>query len=100
MRDDGLSLPVAVIVVQSVLPVGVVAGIVGVPLGLAMQRVVLDYMGAAASHTAIPASVVDVLSPPILVALALAGLAIAALGAWIPGLRAARSRIAPVLQGE
>jgi hypothetical protein len=40
------------------------------------------------------------LDPFVLLGLALAGLAIAAAGAYLPAQRAARSRIAPVLQAE
>jgi ABC-type antimicrobial peptide transport system permease subunit len=41
-----------------------------------------------------------VLVPATIVGLALSGLAIAAIGAYLPAQRAARARIAPVLQGE
>jgi putative ABC transport system permease protein len=71
-----------------------------VPLGIVFQRVVLAYMGETAAKTAIPESAFDVLAPPAFVALALAGLAIAAIGAYLPAQRAARARIAPVLQAE
>ena len=49
-------------VLASLVPVGLLAGIVGVPLGLALQRVVLGFMGQAASGTGVPAQAIDVLA--------------------------------------
>jgi putative ABC transport system permease protein len=91
---------VVAMVVSSVVPAGLAAGLLGVPLGIVFQRVVLAYMGETAAKTAIPASAFDVLAPAAFVALALAGLAIAAIGAYLPAQRAGRARIAPVLQAE
>ena len=91
---------VVVMVVASVAPVGVLAGLAGVPLGVVFQRAVLGFMGQAASKTAIPGSALDVFAPPAFVVLGLAGLAIAAMGAYLPAQRAARARIAAVLQTE
>jgi putative ABC transport system permease protein len=87
-------------VVSSVVPAGLAAGILGVPLGIVFQRVVLAYMGETAAKTAIPETAFDVLTPAAFVALALAGLAIAAVGAYLPAQRAARAGIAPILQAE
>jgi putative ABC transport system permease protein len=91
---------VVAMVVSSVVPAGLAAGLLGVPLGILFQRVVLAYMGETAAKTAIPESAFDILAPAAFVALALAGLAIAAIGAFLPAQRAARARIAPVLQAE
>jgi ABC-type lipoprotein release transport system permease subunit len=41
-----------------------------------------------------------VFAPLVVIGLALAGLVIAAAGAYLPAQRAARARIAPVLQAE
>jgi putative ABC transport system permease protein len=87
-------------VLASVVPVGLLAGIVGVPLGLALQRIVLGFMGQAASGTGVPAQAIDVLPATVLALLGFGGLAIAIVGAWLPAQRAARARIAPVLQAE
>jgi putative ABC transport system permease protein len=87
-------------VLASVVPVGLLAGIVGVPLGLALQRIVLGFMGQAASGTDVPAQAIDVLPATVLALLGFGGLAIAIVGAWLPAQRAARARIAPVLQAE
>ncbi len=82
------------------MPIGLLAGLIGVPLGLGAQHVVLTYMGQAAAKTAIPDSVFDVFTPAAFIGLGLAGLAIGAIGAYLPAQRAARLRIAPVLQAE
>jgi len=84
----------------TVLPVAIAAGLIGVPLGLGLQRVVLGYMGETAARTAVPEVSLDVFGPVALVGLALSGLAIAGIGALLPAQRAARARIAPVLQAE
>ena len=91
---------VIVMVVASVLPVALVAGLIGVPLGLVFQRAALMYMGQVDAGTRIPERTFDVFAPGLLLGLALSGLAIAAVGAYLPALRAARARIAPVLQAE
>ena len=87
-------------VFASIVPVGLIAGLIGVPVGLVAQRAVLDYMGEVAAKTDIPPAAFDVFSPLMLIALGLAGLAIGAVGAYVPATRAARARIAPVLQAE
>jgi putative ABC transport system permease protein len=74
--------------------------VLGVPIGLAFQRGVLSYMGETFANTNIPESSFDVFGSALLAVLALGGLAIAAVGAWLPAQRAARATIAPVLQAE
>ena len=91
---------VIAMVVSAVVPLGLLAGLIGVPLGLACQRIVLGYLGQTAASLTIPESTYDVFHPLAFVALALAGLAIAALGSYLPAQRAARAQIASVLQGE
>ncbi len=91
---------VVAMVIASIAPIGVVAGILGVPLGLAFQRIVLGLMGQAASNTGVPESAFDVFPVVALVVLGLAGLAIGALGAWVPAHRAARAPIVETLQTE
>jgi putative ABC transport system permease protein len=87
-------------IVAAIVPVGVIAGLVGVPIGVTAQRVVLTYMGHVATKTAIPPVVFDVFPPVVFLGLTLAGLAIGVAGALPPAQRAARARIAPVLQAE
>ena len=91
---------VVLMVIASVVPIGIVAGLLGVPLGMVFQRAVISYLGDTAANTAIPDSTFDVFGPFVIVGLAFAGLAIAAAGAYLPAQRAARARIAPVLQAE
>ena len=91
---------VVVMVISSVVPVAVLAGLLGVPLGIVFQRAVLAYMGQVAAGTRVPESVLAVFVPATTIGLALTGLAIAAVGAYLPAQRAARARIAPVLQAE
>jgi putative ABC transport system permease protein len=101
LKAVGLSpAQVVVMVLSSVVPVGIIAGLLGVPLGLAFQRAVLTYLGQTAAQTAIPESTFDVLGPLLVVGLLLSGLAIAIVGAFAPAQRAARARVAPVLQAE
>jgi putative ABC transport system permease protein len=87
-------------VVATVVPVGLVAGLVGVPIGILAQRLVLTYMGEVAASTRVPEQVFDVFPLSLLISLGLTGLAIGALGAYLPAQRAARASIAPVLQAE
>jgi putative ABC transport system permease protein len=78
---------------------GLVAGLVAVPVGMAVHHYVLPVMAHAAA-TNVPASYVSVYSPPELVLLALAGLVIAVLGALLPASWAAGSRTATALRAE
>jgi putative ABC transport system permease protein len=91
---------VVAMVLATVVPVGLVAGVIGVPLGLVAQRLVLGYMGEVAANLRIPPSVYDVFPFMVLVGLGLLGLVIGAAGAYLPAQRAARASIAPVLQAE
>jgi len=87
-------------VLASIVPIGLVAGLVGVPLGLVAQHAVLGYMGQVAAQTRVPPSVFEVFGPLALIGLALTGLGMGVVGALGPAARAARARIAPVLQAE
>ena len=91
---------VVAMVLASIVPVGVIAGLMGVPLGLAFQRAVLTHMAGTVALTAVPSSTFDVFPPLLLVGLCLSGLAIGAAGAYLPAWRAARAPIATVLQAE
>lgn len=90
---------VTIMVVTSMAALGAVGGLLGVPIGIAVHRVVLPAM-ARAAQTAFPDSMLHVFAAPTLVLLVLAGVAIAAAGAFIPARSAARSPIAEVLQTE
>jgi putative ABC transport system permease protein len=86
-------------VVCSAAGVGLVAGLIAVPAGVALQRHVLPVM-AHAAQTDVPASVLDVYVPGGLALLALSGLVIAAAGALAPAVWAARARTASALRAE
>ena len=62
---------------------GLIAGLIGVPAGIALEHYVLPVMGSAA-NTAVPAAYLDVYHGTELVLLALSGLAIAVIGALLP----------------
>jgi putative ABC transport system permease protein len=86
-------------VVCSVAGVGLLAGVVAVPLGIALHRYVLPVMGNAA-QTGVPAAFLNVYHPAELVLLALAGLAIAVIGALAPAGWAAGTHTASALRAE
>ena len=65
LKAIGLTpVQVSAMVVASIVPVGILAGLIGVPLGLVAQRAVLGYMGQVAAQTGIPPAVFDVFAPP------------------------------------
>jgi len=86
-------------VVASVTGVGLVGGLIGVPVGVAVQHLVLPAM-AAGGGLHLPDSFVDVYGPATLVPLTLGGLVIALLGALLPAGWAARTRTAVALRTE
>jgi putative ABC transport system permease protein len=86
-------------VVSSVTGIGLVAGLIAIPAGLAVHGYVLPVMGHAA-QTDMPPSLLNVYRPWELVLLALSGLGIAAAGALAPAGWAARSRTALALRAE
>ena len=86
-------------VVCSVAGIGLVAGLIAIPAGIALHHYVLPVMGHAA-QTDVPASVLSVYQPWELVLLALSGLVIAVAGALGPAGWAARTRTAFALRAE
>jgi putative ABC transport system permease protein len=86
-------------VVCSVAGIGLVAGLIGIPAGIALQHYVLPIMGHAA-QTDLPPSVLNVYHPAELILLALSGLVIAVAGALGPAGWAARTRTAFALRAE
>jgi len=91
---------VVAMVVSSVVALGLVAGIIGIPLGLLLHALVLTFMARAASGSDIPPSFFDLINHAELPLLGLAGVIIAALGAWAPAQWAASSGVVEVLQTE
>jgi putative ABC transport system permease protein len=86
-------------VVCSVTLIGLLAGVVGVPLGVLVHNGVVPVMGHAA-NTGLPVSVISVYSWWEYVLLALAGLVIAVMAALGPAGWAARTRTAFALRAE
>ena len=86
-------------VVCSVAGIGLVAGLIAVPAGIALHQYVLPVM-AHAAQTDVPASVLNVYHPLEMVLLALSGLVIAVAGALLPASWAARARTASALRAE
>jgi putative ABC transport system permease protein len=86
-------------VVTSVVGIGLVAGVIGVPIGYLLHHAVLPIvLHAAGSNT--PPQVRDVYQVLELLLLGLAGLAMAVLGAVFPAGWAARARTAVALRAE
>jgi putative ABC transport system permease protein len=85
--------------VCSVTLIGLLAGIIGVPLGVLVHNCVVPVMGHAA-NTGLPAAVISVYSWWQYVLLALAGLVIAVVAALGPAGWAARTRTAFALRPE
>lgn len=87
---------VVAMTVTSVAGLGAVGGLLGVPLGLAAHRLVVDNVGVVT----FPESMKDVWDAPLLTGLLLAGIVIAVLGALVPARSAARMTIASALHTE
>jgi putative ABC transport system permease protein len=90
---------VTVMLVTSMALLGAVGALVGVPLGYLCHRLVLPAM-AGAAQVGMTRAMLHIYHPPLLAALALAGVVIAALGAYFPARSAARLTIAAVLHNE
>ncbi|SDF76251.1 putative ABC transport system permease protein [Lentzea fradiae] len=90
---------VTLLLVTSMGGLGVLGGLIGVPLGLAVHRVVVPAMTAAGQADVLDI-LLDVYQAPALALLALSGLVIAVLGAVVPARGAARLSIATVLHNE
>ena len=78
---------------------GLAAGLIAIPVGVAVHRYVLPIMAHAAA-TNVPASYVNVYRSPELALLALSGLVIAIAGALLPASWAAGSGTASALRAE
>ncbi|MGH9090648.1 MAG: FtsX-like permease family protein [Acidimicrobiales bacterium] len=86
-------------IVSWVAGIGLLAGVLGVPAGIALHRDILPIMASAAGG-ALPARFVSVYRLGEMVALALAGVVIAIAGAVIPASWAASSATATALRAE
>ncbi|GGV28856.1 hypothetical protein GCM10010293_28590 [Streptomyces griseoflavus] len=90
---------VTAMTVTSMAVLGAAGSVAGVPLGMAGHHWVVPRMADAVDIT-LPPSMMDVWRAPALAGVALAGLAIAVLGALVPARRAARLTTAQVLRSE
>jgi putative ABC transport system permease protein len=86
-------------VLTAVGAIGVVAGVIGVPVGIVVHDWILPAMGRAAG-TRIPRVDLDVYQAPILVPLIFGGLLIALAGALLPAGWAARTSTTKALRTE
>jgi putative ABC transport system permease protein len=78
---------------------GLVAGLIAVPAGMLLHRIVLPAM-ASSADVGLPASFLNVYHPAEIAGLALAGLAIAVAGSLLPAGWAAATRTASALHAE
>ena len=85
--------------VTSMAALGVIGGVLGVPLGVLIHHSVVELTGDMTGG-GMAASFIDVYSWTLLAVPALAGVAIAVLGAWAPAGRAAATGTAAVLRSE
>ena len=90
---------VTVMVVMSMSALGAVGGLLGIPLGIIAHRLVVPAM-ANGAQIDLPDFMLDVYPAGLLALLILAGIAIAAAGAYFPARTAARTTIAQVLHNE
>ncbi|GAA2619981.1 FtsX-like permease family protein [Actinomadura fulvescens] len=90
---------VMAVVLSSMTALGLLGGIIGLPLGLAAHHVVLPAMGGTGGLV-FPYGLTEIFPWELMVLLVLAGVAIALLGALIPAGRAARLRTAAALHSE
>ncbi|GAA1350811.1 ABC transporter permease [Streptomyces beijiangensis] len=86
-------------VLTSVASTGLVAGLIGVPIGIAVHGWITPLMGHGVG-TNIPAADIDVYHAPQIALLALGGLVIAGAGALLPAVWAARTRTGNALRTE
>ncbi|WP_282792620.1 ABC transporter permease [Streptomyces sp. CC224B] len=87
------------LVLSSVTAIGVLGGLIGVPVGYVLHGLVMPVMGHAAG-TRLPPPVIDVYEPGLLLLLVLGGVVIAVLGALLPAGWAAKARTATALRTE
>jgi putative ABC transport system permease protein len=90
---------VMMVVLSSMAALGLLGGVLGVPLGLAARHLVLPAMTDTAGLV-LPYGLTEIYPWPLISLFVLAGVAIALLGALVPAGRAARLKTASVLHSE
>jgi putative ABC transport system permease protein len=90
---------VMAVVLSSMAALGLLGGLIGLPLGLAAHHVVLPAMSRTGGLV-FPYGLTEIFPWPLMLLFILAGVAIALLGALIPAGRAARLKTATALRSE
>ncbi|WP_149262214.1 FtsX-like permease family protein [Actinomadura sp. K4S16] len=90
---------VLTVVLASMAVLGLVGGLIGLPLGLAAHHVVMPAM-ADIGRLVLPYGLMEIFPWPLMLLSVLAGVVIALLGALIPAGRASRIKTAAVLHSE
>ncbi|MFF0338739.1 FtsX-like permease family protein [Kribbella sp. NPDC004875] len=90
---------VTLMVVTSMTALGAIGGLLGIPLGIIAHRLVVPAM-ANGAQIELPSFMLHVFPVSLLALLVLAGMLIAAAGAYFPARAAARTTIAEVLHNE
>ncbi len=90
---------VTLMMVTSMAALGAISGLLGLPIGVAVHRLVVPIMMRSA-QIGTPDFILQVYPAGLLLLLALAGVVIAALGAFLPARSASRATIAEVLRSE
>jgi putative ABC transport system permease protein len=90
---------VVTMTVTSMAVLGAIGGLAGIGIGAAAHRLVVP-LAAEAAQLDLPDGTTEIWQPPVLAALALAGVVIAVLGALLPARAASRMTIAEALRTE
>jgi len=90
---------VLAMVATSAVVLGTAGGLLGLPVGVAIHRALMQALASIAGNN-MPEGALRVFNAPGLALLALAGVAVALLGALLPARWAARTRVAEVLHSE
>jgi putative ABC transport system permease protein len=90
---------VVLMMVTSMAALGIIGGVLGVPLGVLIHHSVVELTGDMTGG-GMAASFIDVYTWTLLALPVLAGVVIAVLGAWMPAGRAAAAGTAAVLRSE
>ena len=91
---------VVIMIAASAAPLAIVAGVIAIPAGIGLDRLLLTILGTNAGGNDIPAAVYEVLPAWELLAIPLAAVAIAVAAALIPGRWAARTNVVVALHAE
>jgi putative ABC transport system permease protein len=91
---------VMLMVAAAAAPLAIIAGVVAIPAGIGLDRVFFNILGSTAGGNDIPPAVYEVFAAWELVAIPVAGVAVAVAAALIPGRWAARTNVVAALHAE